>query len=112
MITGFNTEVKYKDTVYHVQTEDRGVKAARIDTIIYRSGGAIVYKKQVFYSDILNCECLSQVVQELMSDIHNRTTLEIQKGLWSLAADRIPKKSLNETLQEFLIHPSSVTGLY
>jgi hypothetical protein len=112
MITGFNTEVKFKNTVYHVQTEDRGVKAARIDTIIYRSGGAIVHKKQVFYSDILACECLDQAVQEMMSEIHSRTTNEIQKGLWTLSEESIPAVSTRDTLRKFLLQPESATGLY
>ena len=41
MIFGFNTDVPVKSAVYHVQTEDRGVRNPVIESIIY-IGGRIV----------------------------------------------------------------------
>ena len=38
MITGFNTDVKYKGTVFHVQTEDKGVANPIIESLIYKGG--------------------------------------------------------------------------
>ena len=38
LITGFNTDVKYKGVVYHVQTEDKGVSNPLIETLIYKGG--------------------------------------------------------------------------
>ena len=38
MITGFNTDVKYKGVVYHVQTEDKGTANPLIETLIYKGG--------------------------------------------------------------------------
>ena len=38
MITGFNTDVKYKGVIYHVQTEDKGTTNPLIETLIYRGG--------------------------------------------------------------------------
>ncbi|MBN1356357.1 hypothetical protein JXA40_08865 [bacterium] len=103
--------MKFKDTVFHIQTEDRGLKAARIDTIIYKSGGAIVHRKQVFYRDILNCECLGKAIQELMSEIHTRTTQEIRKGLWSREGATPPDTSLRDILSKYIIQPETATGL-
>ena len=44
MITGFNTDVKFEDNVYHVQTEDRGLDNPMFESLIY-IGGSIVAKK-------------------------------------------------------------------
>ena len=38
MITGFNTDVKYRGVVYHVQTEDKGEGNPMIETLIYKGG--------------------------------------------------------------------------
>ncbi len=111
MITGFNTEVKYNDTVFHIQTEDRGLKAARIDTIIYRSGGAVVHRKKISYQDILSSECLSEAIKELMEEIHQRTIHEVLKGLWMLPPSKIPSRSFQDVVMRYLTLPEDVTGL-
>jgi hypothetical protein len=38
VITGFNTDVKYRGVVYHVQTEDKGTQNPLIETLIYKGG--------------------------------------------------------------------------
>ncbi len=111
MITGFNTEAKYDGVTFHVQTEDRGEKAARIDTIIYRSGGAIVHKKQIHYNDILNCDCLEEAVREIMEDVHLKTINEVKKGLWTLGAECVPSESFREVVGKYLLDPGKMAGL-
>lgn len=112
MITGFNSQVKYGLKTFHVQTEDRGKKAARIDTIIYRSGGAIVHRKKIDYSDVLECENLETIVRDLMKELHDKTLNEVQKGLWTRGKESVSARSFKETVIEYLIQPGSVTGLY
>ena len=111
MITGFNSEVAYNGMVFHVQTEDRGRKAARIDTIIYKSGGAVVYKKQIFYRDILDSDNLEQAIREIMEETHERTIGEIKRGLWTLGKDAVPKRSFRSIVGRYLNEPESATGL-
>ena len=41
MITGYNTDVKYEDDAYHVQTEGKPGKNPRIDTLVYKSGSVL-----------------------------------------------------------------------
>jgi hypothetical protein len=108
MITGFNSEVHFNEIVYHVQTEDRGIKAGRIDTIIYKSGGAIVHRKQIFYKDILGCELFEQAVRELMEEIHDRTINEIRKGLWTVGVQCIPDRSFKEVVDKYLLSPADI----
>ena len=109
MITGHNSTVKYQEELFHIQTEDRGLKAARIDTIIYRSGGAILHRKQLSYKDILACENVREVVRELMDEIHNKTINEVQKGLW--ARGNVPERLFYDTIMHYLLQPGELTGL-
>ena len=48
VITGFNTDVKYKGVVYHVQTEDKGAANPLIETLIYKGGEILGSRRLVF----------------------------------------------------------------
>jgi hypothetical protein len=52
MITGFNTDIEYDGTVYHVQTEDKGVSTPVILSLVYREG-AILASKRTPYDDLV-----------------------------------------------------------
>ena len=51
MVMGFNTDVKYEDVIYHIQTEPR--KGAGIDTTVY-TRGAVIYRLKSSYQDLLD----------------------------------------------------------
>ena len=53
MISGFNTDVEFAGTVYHIQTEDKGVKSRLIVSLVY-DGGTILASKRLSYDDFLD----------------------------------------------------------
>ncbi len=50
MISGFNTDIEFENTVYHVQTEDKGLKSRLIVSLVY-DRGTILASKRVSYDD-------------------------------------------------------------
>ena len=52
VITGFNTDVKFRGLVYHVQTEDKGKVNPLIETLIYK-GGEILASRRLPYSELI-----------------------------------------------------------
>ena len=52
MLTGFNTDVEYDGVVYHVQTEDKGLRTPFILSLVY-TGGAILASKRSPYDDLI-----------------------------------------------------------
>ena len=50
MITGFNTDIKHNEKVYHVQTEDKGVANPYIESLVY-VGGEILASKKTSYAE-------------------------------------------------------------
>ena len=52
MITGFNTDIEYQGTTYHVQTEDKGLETPLILSLVY-VGGAILASKRSPYDDLI-----------------------------------------------------------
>ncbi len=52
MITGYNTDVRHGEVVFHVQTEDKGVSNPYIESLVY-VGGQVLATKRASYADLL-----------------------------------------------------------
>jgi hypothetical protein len=79
MVVGFNHNFRYKGEVFHVQTEDGGLKSPQIITLLYR-GGTILASKKTSYADITRAEKLEQVVEELMKEQHKEMLRRLKEG--------------------------------
>ena len=79
MVLGFNHNVTYKGEIFHVQTEDSGVKNPHIITLLYR-GGSILCSKKTSYADILMMDNLDSVVEELMKAQHKELMRRLKSG--------------------------------
>jgi hypothetical protein len=90
MVVGFNHNFRYKGEVFHVQTEDGGLKSPTIITLLYR-GGTILASKKTSYADITRVEKLEQVVEELMKEQHKEMLRRLKEGEFDeLIAGRRP----------------------
>ena len=79
VITGFNTDVKYRGTVYHVQTEDKGQQNPLIETLVYKKG-EILASRRLPYADIITDRSDEAAITKLMEDQHRGMVLEIKRG--------------------------------
>ena len=78
MITGFNTDVKYRGVVYHVQTEDKGEANPIIETLIYK-GGEILGSRRLPYADLVPNRD-EAAITKLMEDQHKGMIMEVKRG--------------------------------
>jgi len=78
MITGFNTDVKYRGVVYHVQTEDKGTANPLIETLIYK-GGEILGSRRLPYADLAKRDD-EPAITKLMEDQHKAMIIEVKRG--------------------------------
>lgn len=79
MVVGFNHNFRYKGEVFHVQTEDGGLKSPHIITLLYR-GGTILASRKTSYADIAKVDRLEQVVEELMKEQHKEMLRRLKDG--------------------------------
>lgn len=79
MVVGFNHNFIYKGQVYHVQTEDSGIKNPHIITLLYR-GGTILSSKKTSYADIIKIDNLEAVVEDLMKSQHREMLRLLKSG--------------------------------
>jgi len=107
MVTGFNTDVKHDAKVYHVQTEDKGVKNPLIETLIY-VGGEILAARRSSYADLLEGQVDEKQIAERIEAQHNRMILDIKEGKYDNKRHRpfgegiISSKSFDEVVLEYL----------
>ncbi|HEY3122244.1 MAG TPA: hypothetical protein VGL15_16585 [Vicinamibacteria bacterium] len=94
MITGFNTDVKYRGTVYHVQTEDKGTANPMIETLIYK-GGEILGSRRLPYANLISGEGDEKAITKLMEDQHKAVMLDVKRGKFDPAGDRTMMEDLS-----------------
>ena len=111
MVVGFNHNFRYKGEVYHIQTEDSGVKSPNIVTLLYQ-GGTILGSKKTSYADIAKVDNLEQVVEELMKEQHKGMLRSLKSGEYDEVIERFQagkKVSPQGALGEKVTAPPVIT---
>ena len=79
MITGFNTDVEHDGVVYHVQTEDKGLKSPLILSLVY-VGGTILASRRTPYEDLIKAGYDEKVLSERLNRQHKLICAAIHAG--------------------------------
>ena len=79
MITGYNTDVLFEGTVFHVQSEDRGSENPILDTLIY-CGGRILAQIKTGYSEDLGPDPEDRDVARLLEAQHRHYVRQARQG--------------------------------
>ncbi len=79
MISGFNTDIEFDGIVYHVQTEDKGLSARMIMSLVY-NGGTILASKRVAYDDLLTGAYSEKELAEHISRQHKLICAAVRAG--------------------------------
>ena len=95
MIPGFNHNIRYKEVLYHIQTEDSGTENPVVTTLLYK-GGSILASKRTSYSDIVKSDKMEEVVKEIMREQHKMMLLDLKNGVF----DEVKEKPYLENIPE------------
>jgi hypothetical protein len=80
VITGFNTDVKHRNRVFHIQTEDKGESNPYVESLVY-VGGEILATKRTSYAEVIKTTGRDDhAVQDLMEQQHRTMIAAIQRG--------------------------------
>ena len=77
-LVGYNTNVRHKGKLYHIQTEDSGVNHPHVITHLFADGGRIIASRKTGYSEHLGSKELSSIVKKLMQDQHKAMFIELR----------------------------------
>jgi len=79
-VLGFNNNVRHRGRIFHIQTEDSGVKFARIVTHLFADGGRIIKTTRTDYGEHLEHPDVSKTVRSLMKDQHRGMFTALRAG--------------------------------
>mgnify|MGYP003444577160 CR=1 FL=1 len=77
-LVGYNTNVRHKGKLYHIQTEDSGVNHPHVITHLFADGGRIIASRKTGYSEHLGAKDLQSIVKKLMQEQHKAMFIELR----------------------------------
>ena len=86
MLSGFNTNIRHRGVLFHVQTEDSGRRNPRIITHLYHRGTILASEKRD-YSDKLGAADLEAEVKGLMEGQHRAMLARLKQGEFDARID-------------------------
>jgi hypothetical protein len=79
-LLGFNNNIRHKGRVFHVQTEDSGVRHPHIITHLFMDGGRILKTTKTSYAEHLGQEGMSEIVRKMMKEQHKAMFVALRNG--------------------------------
>jgi hypothetical protein len=79
-VLGFNNNVRHRGRIFHIQTEDSGVRFARIVTHLFADGGRIIKTAKTDYTEHADKADVSRVVRALMKEQHRAMFSALRAG--------------------------------
>jgi hypothetical protein len=79
-LLGFNNNVKHKGRIFHIQTEDSGLKYPHIITHLFADGGRIVKSKKTDYSEHVGRPEVTSIIRNLMKEQHKAMFVALRDG--------------------------------
>jgi hypothetical protein len=115
VITGFNTDIKHNDKVYHIQTEDKGLQNPYIESLVY-VGGEILASKKTSYAEQVKSGVDDKFIGGLMEQQHRTMIAAIKRGRFDQPADatkaagRVDTPTLSPPIPDAAAPPAAVVG--
>lgn len=79
-LLGFNNNVRHRGRIFHIQTEDSGVKNPRIVTHLFADGGRIIKTTRTEYSEHVARPDMQPFVRSLMKEQHKGMFTALRLG--------------------------------
>ena len=101
-LMGYNTNVRHKGKLYHLQTEDSGVDKPHIITHLFADGGRILASKKTSYAEHVGKPDYKDIVKALMQDQHKGVFIELRDGVYDepeAEHDAELEKALEDTIE-------------
>ena len=97
MITGANTNIRYRGIVFHVQTEDSGRANPHIISHLYH-GGTILASEKTEYGDRMETADLESMVRGLIEEQHRDLVRRLQSGAYdAVIEERLGHEAIQPT---------------
>jgi hypothetical protein len=79
-LLGYNNNVRHKGKVFHIQTEDSGVRYGHIITHLFMDGGRILKSVKTSYAEYVDNDRMGEIVREMMKQQHKAMFIALRDG--------------------------------
>ena len=79
-LLGYNNNVRHKNRVFHIQTEDSGVKHPHIITHLFMDGGRILKSVKRSYAEHVGADGMQVTVKQMMKEQHKAMFIALRDG--------------------------------
>ena len=77
---GFNNNIKFRERVFHVQTEDSGLDQPHVITHLFADGGRVIKSHKRSYGDAVSRADVGEFVRSLMKAQHLEMVMALREG--------------------------------
>jgi hypothetical protein len=89
-LLGYNNNVRHKNRVFHIQTEDSGVKHPHVITHLFMDGGRILKSVKRSYGEHVGSDGLADTVRQMMKEQHKAMFIALRDGEYDALLDPAP----------------------
>jgi len=86
-LLGYNNNVRHKNRVFHIQTEDSGVKHPHVITHLFMDGGRILKSVKRSYGEHVGSDGLADTVRQMMKEQHKAMFIALRDGEYDALLD-------------------------
>src|SRR5260370_40875026 len=86
-LLGYNNNVRHKGKVFHVQTEDSGIKYGHIITHLFMDGGRILKSVKTSYAEYIANDRRAEIVREMMKQQHKAMFIALRDGKFDVVIE-------------------------
>lgn len=87
-VLGFNNNVRHRGRIFHIQTEDSGVKFSRVVTHLFADGGRIIKTTKTDYTEHAQKHDVSTIVRSIMKEQHRAMFTSLRGGALDALLER------------------------
>ena len=112
-LLGFNNNVRHRGRIFHIQTEDSGVKFPRIVTHLFADGGRIVKTTRTDYSEHVEKSDMAVVVRSMMKEQHKAMFAALRAGDMDPLLENVcgPLEAAKAKAPESVVDPTAKNDL-
>jgi hypothetical protein len=107
-LLGYNNNVRHKGRLFHVQTEDSGVKYGHIITHLFVDGGRVLKSVKTSYAEYVENDRRADIVRDMMRQQHKAMFIALRDGHFDSALDGTEGKKTAERKEPTAPPPRAV----
>src|SRR3954466_11014410 len=86
-LLGYNNNVRHKNRVFHIQTEDSGVNHPHIIMHLFMDGGRILKSVKKSYAEHVGADGMREIVKKLMKEQHKAMFIALRDGQYDVLVE-------------------------